>query len=139
MRHLRGIFRWTGVFILALLLAPLTRADDAFTGGWQVKCTPTSATVTLGGDAFDDGMLFENNQFSAQAYAGLGFTPASYSIDDTGKFTATLVSDDRGTVIWKGRVGASGIYGWITWTKPDGSIFKYKYTGTAVSNNAVSE
>ena len=136
MRNLHGILGWCAIGLLSLLIASPALADDVFTGGWQVKCTPNSATVALGGDAFDDGMLFENGQFSAQAYAGLGFTPASYSIDATGKFTATLTSSDRGTVIWKGRVGTGTIHGVILWTKPDNTLYKYYYTGTAAVADA---
>ena len=136
MRQLRFMLGWTAVVLLSMLITPIAHADDAFAGGWQVQCTPRSATVALGGDIFDDGFLFENNQFSAQAYAAMGFTPAGYSIDSTGKFTATLTSTDRGTVVWKGKVGNGSIYGWITWTKPDGTIFKYTYTGSPVSSEA---
>jgi len=37
-------------------------------------------------------------------------------------------------VRWSGRVSGSTISGYITWTKPDGSVFKYCYTGSAVTN-----
>jgi hypothetical protein len=115
-----------------LLLTPVARADDAFAGAWQVHCTPTTSTVSLGADLFDDGFLFENGQFSASAYACMGFAPAAYTVDSTGRFTATLTSDERGTVVWRGRAGAGSLYGSITWTKPDGSVFKYHYTGTPI-------
>jgi hypothetical protein len=129
MRFLKGCLGWSLIAVLTMLFVPSARGDDAFMGSWQVHCTPTSATTDLGGDAFDDGFIFENGNFSAQAYLGMGFTPSSYTIDSTGKFTATLVSDTRGTVVWRGRVASGAIHGWITWTKADGSVFKYTYTG----------
>jgi hypothetical protein len=133
MRKLRGLLGWLGVVVVAMCFASTARADDAFSGQpWQVHCTPGTSTVALGGDAFDDGFLFENGNFSAQAYMIMGFTPAAYTIDSTGKFTATLTSTDRGTIVWHGRASGNSIYGSITWTKPDGSIFKYHYTGTPV-------
>jgi hypothetical protein len=140
MRHLR-VFTWSAIALLAVLLSPAARANDDFAvaGGWQVTCTPNSATVTLGADAYADGFLFENGTFSAQAFAGLGFTPATYSVDSTGKFTATLVSDDRGSVVWKGRVSTGTIHGSVTWTKPDGSVFKYYYTGAATPSDTGSD
>lgn len=132
MRSYQSILACSAMVLLTMVFASTARAEDIFAGGWQVKCTPYSATMALGADAFDDGFLFENDQFSAQAYAGLGFTPGAYTVDSTGKFTATLTSSDRGTVVWKGRAATGSIHGWITWTKPDGTIFKYSYTGTAV-------
>jgi hypothetical protein len=118
---------------MAMCFATTARADDAFSGQpWQVHCTPGTSTVALGGDTFDDGFLFENGNFTAQAYMIMGFTPAAYTVDTTGKFTATLTSLDRGTVVWRGRATGNSIYGSVTWTKPDGSVFKYHYTGTPI-------
>jgi hypothetical protein len=133
MRLYQSILGSTAIVVMAMLFAaPAARADDAFAGAWQVHCTPTTATVALGADVFDDGFLFENGQFSASAYACMGFVPSAYTIDSSGKFTATLTSSDRGTVVWRGRAGTGSVYGWITWTKPDGSVFKYQYTGTPI-------
>jgi hypothetical protein len=139
MRLYQRILGWTMVAVLVMLFpSPVARADDAFAGAWQVHCTPTTSTVSLGADLFDDGFLFENGQFSASAYACMGFAPAAYTIDSTGRFTATLTSDERGTVVWRGRAGAGSLYGSITWTKPDGSVFKYHYTGTPIVQDTSS-
>jgi len=133
MRQLRN-WMWAYVALAAICLARPPLAQDAFTGSWQVRCTPTSSTLALGAETFDDGFIFDEGQFSASAYMGLGFTPGAYSIDATGKMTITLSSADRGSVRWSGRVSGSTISGYITWTKPDGSVFKYRYTGSAVTN-----
>jgi hypothetical protein len=90
----------------------------------------------LGANPFDDGFLFEGGQFSAQAYAGLGFSPETYTVDDTGKFVAILSSPDRGSVRWAGRLNGGTIYGRITWTKPDGTVFTYTYTGSVATADA---
>ena len=79
MRYLRSALGWSVMLLLTMLFVPSARGDDAFSGGWQVHCTPNSASTDLGADAFDDGFLFENGNFSAQTYLGMGFTPSSYT------------------------------------------------------------
>ena len=105
---------------------------DPFEGEWVVQVTPDQATANSGQDAFSEAVLFHNGEFSAAAFAGFGFSPSSYTLSEvTGQvvFTASLTSNDRGTLTWTGHQSISGVVGQLLWARQDGSTFTYQIAG----------
>lgn len=120
---------------LSLLPSQSARAQatDVFNNTcWTVTVEPDSAALGDGANAFDDGVLFLGNQFSAAAVAMLGFSPAAYTVDGN-NFSVSLTSRDHGTMVWAGVKGANGLRGSVVWTKPDGKVHRYTIAGTAAA------
>lgn len=105
---------------------------DPFDGEWTVTATPDEDAVADGQGKFDEALLFHDGQFSAAVFAMFGFTPAEYTVSyETGPavFTASLVSSDRGTLRWSGRVTRIGMGGTLVWTRADGTVSHYDVVG----------
>ncbi|HMB96330.1 MAG TPA: hypothetical protein VKK61_09850, partial [Tepidisphaeraceae bacterium] len=62
-----------------------------------------------------------------------GFKPASYDEDmrkyGPATFAVTVKSDSGETVKWTGTVAATSITGDIVWTKKDGTMMNFSYSG----------
>jgi len=117
---------------LALLALPRIVHADAFAGTWQAKLTPDEASAAAGAKTFDDALIFEQNQLLTEGFAFLGFNPGAYVIPEgqTTRFTASLDSNVKGTLAWSGSVSGGTISGTLTWTKADGTVWRYTYAGT---------
>ncbi|MFT3788771.1 MAG: hypothetical protein QM770_21810 [Tepidisphaeraceae bacterium] len=119
-------------------VAPATQPADTFTGAWTISATPDDTSAQAGATAFTDDVLFHGGEFSASAYACMGFSVEQYTVvkDAYGReyFKATLTSADRGTLDWAGLVNdESKLYGRLRWTKTDGTTFHYRFTGSATT------
>lgn len=119
-----------------LVFAGVARSDptptDVFPGVYQLTVTPDTGAVSEGRQAFVDYVQFDNGNFTAEACAKLGFAPVAYvvkSLDGKTVFEVTLTSGTQGTQTWTGRRGVSSLVGSLTWTKPDGDVFMYAFTG----------
>lgn len=133
--------RWIGfVAVVAFVLAlgwP-ARADNAvpdFAGLWAVQVTPDDATARAGKHEFRDTLFFEEDgSFSAEAFGPMGFAPAHADAGATdGSFTCTTENESQGTVVWSGTRTEDGVTGTMVWTKPDGTVCRYTFSGTRKS------
>jgi hypothetical protein len=106
-------------------------APDAFVGIWHLKLTPDSDTKQDGAKEFDEALMFEDGQLTAENFACYGFSPGQYTIpeDQPTKFSAPMESNTKGKVLWTGAVQSGKLAGELVWTKKDGKVWKFTYTG----------
>jgi hypothetical protein len=114
------------VFVAVSALA--MGAGDPLEYQWNVQVTPESS-----GNGFNDVLTFKQGLFTSQWFEKKGFKPGQYD-EDTRKFgpatfTVTLSSDANGAVKWTGTVAATSITGDMVWTKKDGTVVNYSYSG----------
>ncbi|MGE5609837.1 MAG: hypothetical protein ACM359_11320 [Bacillota bacterium] len=104
---------------------------DAFAGIWHLKLVPDSDTKRDGAKEFDEAIMFEDGQLMAENFACYGFTPGEYTIpeDQPSKFSAAMESNSKGKLDWSGVVQINKLTGQLIWTKKDGKVWKFTYTG----------
>ncbi len=117
--------------LMLLSLMQFAHAKDPFEGtSWKIKLTPTEDQSVK---SFDETLKFKGSQLTCVELKKKGFEPANYEDDSTrmglGGFKAELKSDTEGTVKWTGTVAATEIKGDMAWTKKDGTVVNYSYTG----------
>jgi hypothetical protein len=120
------------VFVLQLSVVSIALAAgrDAFEGTWTITVTPAD-----GGKGYDDTLTFTKGTKLTSAFLKKhGFDETEYDPDTRGgqvqTFTATSTSKKEGTAKWTGTAAAGQLQGTLTWTKADGSVVEYSYTGT---------
>jgi len=103
---------------------------DPYPGTWNITLSPSDT----GGKQFDEVLTFANNQLSAKVMATHGFGPAPYDEDIRGlgqsKFSCKQTSDTEGKIDWQGYTTGQDLTGTMTWTKKDGSVVHYDFTGS---------
>lgn len=128
--------RFTTILLLCTIAVPcmaMMLADGLQDTKWKIKVTPDEDARGSGGKEFDDVLIFKGPNFTSQALAKQGFKPVVYD-DDTRRFgpasfTATPESDKGDKAKWTGTVTATAIKGELVWTKKDGKVLSYTYTG----------
>ena len=97
----------------------------------DVKLEVIDASGT--GHPFDDVLTFKNGVFTSQSLAKKGFKPVQFDEDmrkfGPATFTANQRSDSGDTAKWTGTVAATSITGDLVWTKKDGTVLNYSYSG----------
>ena len=72
-----------------------------------------------------DHVSFRDGMFRAQHWEAKGFAAAAYaatkSAESSIAWTATLISAEKGKVVWEGRRMGKTMEGTWAWRKPDGS------------------
>ncbi len=131
MKH--ALLALTTIFLLAA--TPLQRRSDRFDGAWNIKVSPDDQSR-----GWDDKITFQAQQFSSKAMTPKGFGPTMYESDTRGvqmnTFTATAKSDKEGKMEWSGMTAVGDeIKGEIKWTKSNGDVSTYTYSGTIVPNS----
>lgn len=88
-----------------------------------------------------DTISFEGGVFRSSSCEVLGFRAGVYSVEregDTFKFSATLVSPDKGTLEWKGTIAGNTASGKIRWQHTRWYVWKidrnYWYKGNSPSS-----
>lgn len=113
-----------------LALPAQVRGDDVFAGTWRVSIWPDDATKLKGAKRFEDALVFEEGQLLTENFAFYGFSPGDYTVDVSGwGFTARMTSGSKGTLDWSGWTGGEHVWGVMTWTRPDGSVWRFMYYG----------
>jgi len=119
-------------FFAAFTMA-MNLADPLGDFKWAVKVIPDPQAISDGGKPFDDTLSFKNGTFKSEYLLKKGFKPASYDEDmrkyGPATFTVTVKSDSGETVKWTGTVAATSITGDIVWTKKDGTMMNFSYSG----------
>ena len=118
---------------LTLLSMAMMLVDGLQDTKWKIKVTPDDDARRAGEKDFDDVLIFKGATFMSQTYAKYGFKPVNYD-DDTRRFgpatfTATPESEKGGKAKWTGTVTATAIKGDLVWTKKNGDVMSYSYTG----------
>ncbi len=97
-------------------------------GTWNVKVTPDSAAAAKGEKEFDDTLILHHGKFRSTACDAHGFAEAPYRVDGSHWLT-DAVSRTEGKNHWHGEVSGDSVSGQMTWTKSDGSVLNYTFTG----------
>ena len=101
---------------------------DVFEGTWTVTITPDD-----GGKPYEDKLVFKTGKFTSEHGKKLGFDDCEYDADlrggQIGTFTANAKSKKEGAAKWTGTLATGQIQGTMAWTKADGSVVNYTYTG----------
>jgi hypothetical protein len=127
---MRHIATWSILSVL-MVFSLAMGAGDPLEAQWNVKVMPDGQAA--GARPFDDVLTFKNGMFTSQTLLKKGFKPAQFD-EDTRRFgpaafTAILNSDSEGTTKWTGTVAATSITGDLVWTKKDGTVLNYSYSG----------
>jgi hypothetical protein len=121
------------VFVLSF--ARQSVAHDVFEKTkWKIAVEPDDDARKAGGKKFDDTISFKGNKLESEELKKKGFEAGVYEGDvrggAIGTFKATQTSEKEGKAEWSGTITASEIKGELTWTKADGTVLKYSYTGS---------
>ena len=130
---MRALSILIGAF-LVLSLTAIAHARDPFEGTlWKVAVTPDSDAASAGEKSFEDALTFKGGKFTSEKFKARGFDSVTYDTDTSpgniGTFTATSKSDKNGSAKWSGQVAATSIKGDFVWTKPDGTVLTFSFTG----------
>jgi hypothetical protein len=126
-----------GVLIFALALAGAGSARAAKSkkpkvteeGTWTVKVTPDAPSAAKGEKEFDDTLILHKGKFRSTACEAHGFGEASYRTEEN-HWMADVASLSEGKNHWHGELTGETVDGQLTWTKPDGTVLNYTFTGT---------
>lgn len=131
MRKARSSFLAVVAGIMVLALSAPASGEDLFTGTWTVALTPGESAVRDGAKAFEDAMVFEETQLLTENFAFYGFSPGTYTVpqDQPQRFSATLQSNTKGKLEWNGAIAEGRISGSLVWTKPDGIVWTFAFSG----------
>ncbi len=120
------------VLLVMSCLAGFARADGALSGVWKIALVPDDATRLAGEEGFADKIMFEETVFTAEACSMYGFAPCGYNAGDQGHFDVAMVSDRHGQMAWSGAAQNGVVIGQLTWTKDDGSVRIFTFSGARV-------
>jgi hypothetical protein len=120
--------------LLVLSLTPFAHAKDPFEGTtWHITVTPDDDARGAGERPFDDTLIFKGSKFSSDYFKAKGFDPIEFDSDTRrgplAAFTANTKSDKNGTAKWTGTTTGPNITGDLVWTKADGTVLNYSFTG----------
>jgi|SRR5215218_72046 len=115
------------------LAAPETAVTPIPTGCWQLTVTPDDTAVSEGRLPFEEYVLIETGNITAQEMCRLGFSPSAGTAGKNAAgqttFTVTLKSGTQGTATWTGTfVTSTMVTGTLQWVK-DGMTYNYTYSG----------
>ncbi|GEM_PF-2647025 len=112
--------------------APATTQADApapLIGQWQVHVVPTEAAAAAGARAADHLLTFDDQRLKVHGPLGSLFGSTLYEFR-TPDFRAVFDREDAGNALWVGELMSDGtLRGMIHWTRRDGSIQIYLFTG----------
>ena len=124
-----------GCVVLVGVIAAGARWKQPFEGTrWKVTVTPDSDAANAGQKEFADVLVFKGGKFISETCVKYGFEPVEYNEEmSPGGFTATFTaepkSEKEGTAKWRGTIAASDMRGEMTWTKKDGTVLGYTFSG----------
>jgi hypothetical protein len=126
-----------GVLVLVLALgfagtaaaAKGAKKNAGEEGTWTVKVTPDAASAAKGEKEFDDTLVLHKGKFRSSACEAYGFGEAAYRVEGN-HWMADGASPKEGRNHWHGELTGGTVDGEMTWTKLDGSVLNYTFTGS---------
>ncbi len=132
-----------GVVLLALVmvatpsLAKKKKGPIEY-GTWNVRVTPDADAAAQGEKAAKDTLNLQQGVFRSESWYLYGFTSAGYTIH--GKdFSVDTVSGQNGKMHWSGMINGDSIAGRMAWTKKDGTVLTYTFSGTRAPEEAAKK
>src|SRR5262245_43633809 len=108
---------------------PAAKPGATEDGTWKVKVVPDSEAAAKGESEFDDTLLLGKGRFKSTACIPYGFGEVPYR-SEAGTIMAEMTSAKEGSNHWHAEVNGDTISGKMTWTKSDGTVLRYSFTGT---------
>lgn len=128
--------RTVALAVVILVLAAAASAPAIFSkdksgaeGVWKVKLTPDADAAAKGEKESDDTLVLKSGKFHSTGCDAYGFGPTSYKVEGN-HFMADTESKKEGKIHWHGEVGGDTVSGQMTWTKTDGNVVNYTFSGT---------
>ena len=120
--------------LLILSIAHWAFAKDPYEATtWKITVTPDDDARGAGERPFDDTITFRGSKFVSEHFKAKGFDAAEF--DDNANrgtfatFTANTKSDKNGTAKWTGSTTGPNITGDLVWTKADGTVVNFSFSG----------
>jgi len=130
----KGLFHF-GLLVLVLAVAFPVASHAArkkkvdVEGTWNVKVTPDAATEAAGEKEFDDTLVLRKGKFRSTACEPQGFKETRYRLEENHWMSDTK-SPEEGRKHWHGEVTGDSVEGQMTWTRPNGAVLNYTFTGS---------
>ena len=111
-------------------MSPETTTNKPATeqGTWNVTVTPGADAAAKGEKESADTLVLKGGKFHSTGCDAYGFGPASYKVDGN-HWMADTESKKEGKIHWHGAVSGDSVSGQMTWTKTDGSVLNYTFSG----------
>ena len=127
-----GLFAF-GLLILALAVASqgaalAARGKAGEEGTWNVKVVPDAATAAKGEKEFDGTLVLRKGKFRSTACEPQGFREAPYRVEGS-HWMSDAASPTEGRKHWHGEVTGDSVKGQMTWTRANGAVLNYTFTG----------
>jgi hypothetical protein len=116
---------------------PAKPAAPPEAGSWLVKVTPDPDAAGKGEKEIDDTLWLKNGKFHSPACDSFGFQPAPYRLAG-GTWIADTESKNNGAIHWHGETSGDTVSGRMIWTKPDGSVLNFSFSGFRAGSRAAS-
>jgi hypothetical protein len=97
-------------------------------GTWKVTVVPDAEASAKGEREFDDTLILSKGKLKSTAGVPYGFGEVPYRTE-AGTIMAEMSSPKEGTNHWHAEVGGDTIAGKMTWTKSDGTVLHYSFSG----------
>ena len=123
---LLGVFS-PGVYAQEEVIDP---NKEAFFGNWRLTINPSDCTLHEGAKQFTDTLYFLPDDIMAEAFAPYGFVSDGYwTFAEGPMFCGMMSSNSKGSLYWQGVLVGNVLSGCLIWTKSDGSVWYFTYTG----------
>jgi hypothetical protein len=120
-----------GLLVLVMLATPALakKKRPHEYGTWNIRITPDASAAATGEKAAKDTLVLQQGVFRSETWYVYGFTSAGYTIH--GKdFAVDTESRQNGKMHWSGMIDGDSIAGRLVWTKKDGTVLSYTFSGS---------
>ena len=100
-------------------------------GVWQVLATPIESSLEQGATESLQTLHFDGSMVEIRGPLGGDFPPAEFETAGP-DFRMILRQQKLGTLLWTGQMEDGWIEGWVRWTRKDGTILTYRFSGQRV-------
>lgn len=114
------------VMTTTMVVAKETPAGEE--GVWKVTVTPDEEASAKGEQVFDDTLELRGGKFHSTACEAYGFGSAPYQTEGKSWMSDTE-SKTEGKAHWHGEIQGDSMTGKMTWTKADGTVMNYTFSG----------
>jgi len=127
---------WLAAFAVILSTGVMASPQVAVLDGtsWKIDVEPDGMAKDKGEKQFKETLTFADGNVSLSA-PKVGFEASPYSVSKSGEnqkdftFKAERASAGEGNSVWTGTVHENNVKGKLIWTKNDGTVLTYSFSG----------
>ena len=126
---------WLAALLMILSTVAVASHQVAVLDGtsWKVDVEPDAMTKDKGEKQFKETLTFADGSVSLSA-PKVGFDASPYTVSKTGEkdwtFKAERATAGEGSSVLTGNVHGNNVDGKLIWTKNDGTVLTYTFSGT---------